>query len=77
MGWPEMDTLVSNGEFNGLGVNLWNIDHILGWNLGKVCQRGLLDFFMENIHKLSHNILNSWIFFILMINKKKFFDFIE
>jgi len=39
MGWLEMDTLVSNGEFNGLGVNPLNIDHILGWKHGKVCQQ--------------------------------------
>jgi hypothetical protein len=72
-----MDTLVSNGEFNGLSVNSWNIDHIPGWKHGKVCQQGILDFLMENIHKLNLNILNPWIFFISMINKRKFFDFIE
>jgi len=31
---------------------------------------------VESIHKLRLNTLNSWIFFILMINKRKIFDFI-
>jgi hypothetical protein len=37
---------------------------------GKICIRGILDFFVENIHKLNFNTLNSWTFFILMINKR-------
>jgi cytochrome c biogenesis protein ResB len=31
---------------------------------------------VKSIHKLSLNTLNSWIFFILMIIKRKIFDFI-
>ncbi len=48
-----------------------------GWKHGKVCQQGILDFCMESIHKLSFNTLNSWILFILMINKKTLFDLLN
>jgi len=33
-------------------------------------------FLVENIHKLKLYTLKSWIFFTLMINKRKIFDFI-
>jgi hypothetical protein len=52
------------------------LDQLLGWKYGKLCQQGLLDCFVESIDKLNLNTLNSWIPFILMINNKKFFDFI-
>jgi hypothetical protein len=49
---------------------------ICGWKHHKVCQWEILWSLVENIHKLGFNTLNSWIFFILMINKRKIFDLI-
>ncbi len=60
-----------------LFLTTWWVQVTFGWKHGKVCQQGILDCFVENIHKLKFNTLNSWIFFISMINKRKFFNFIE
>jgi hypothetical protein len=56
---------------NILGTNV-----LCGWKHGKVCQWEILFFLVENIEKLKLNTLNSWIFFTLMINKRKIFDLI-
>jgi len=52
-------------------------DQSLGWTLIlresmiKYAKERYLIFFLENIHKLNFNTLNSWTFFILMINKRE------
>jgi len=49
---------------------------VCGWRHGEVCQWGIFIFMVESIRKLKLKSLNLWIFFILMINKKKIFDLI-
>jgi hypothetical protein len=54
-----------------LGTNV-----VWRWKHGKVCKWKIFFCLVKNIQKLKLNTLNSWIFFTLMINKRKIFDLI-